>query len=86
MKPRPTLENTLRKCEEFGFNERITHETLWNTAYQLGRSRWYWGPRWMPPLIGRFNTWANTWSKSQLCFLIVIVAFLSALALWAAWR
>jgi len=38
------FKETLAKCEEFGFNEQITREMLWNSAYQLGRSRWYWGP------------------------------------------
>lgn len=44
------------KCEEFGFNEQITQETLWNTAYQLGRDRWYWGPRWFVSFVGWLNT------------------------------
>lgn len=40
------FEKTIKLCEEHGFNERITREILWNTAYQLGRSRWHWGPMW----------------------------------------
>lgn len=50
------LKETLAKCEEFGFNDQITKETLWNTAYSLGRSRWYWGPSWFVSLTGWFNT------------------------------
>lgn len=49
-------QETLAKCREFGFNEDITRETLWNTAYQLGRKRWYWGPGWFVDLIGWINT------------------------------
>jgi len=36
------FKETLAKCEEFGFNEQITREMLWNSAY----SRWYWGAKW----------------------------------------
>ena len=50
------LKETLAKCKEFNFNEDITREILWNTAYNLGRSRWYWGPRWFVSLTGWFNT------------------------------
>lgn len=50
------LKETLDKCKEFGFNEEITRETLWNEAYQLGRSRWYWGPRWLVSFKGWINT------------------------------
>lgn len=49
-------EQTLQKCREIGFNQDITNETLWNTAYQLGRSRWWWGPPWMVNFVGRINT------------------------------
>lgn len=52
----PSLESTIQQCKEFGFNEQITNETLWNTAYLLGRSRWYWGPRWFVLLQGWINT------------------------------
>lgn len=51
-----TLKETLARCQTFGFNEEITREILWNTAYQLGRSRWYWGPAWFVSLTGWFNT------------------------------
>jgi hypothetical protein len=52
----PTLQSTLRACEEFGFNESITREILWNTAYKLGRDRWHWGPRWWVSTCGWINT------------------------------
>ena len=52
------LEDTLAKCKEFGFNEDITRETLWNTAYLLGRSRWFWGPMWWVDL--------KCWFRSKL--------------------
>ena len=51
-----TLKETLAKCKEFDFNEEITREVLWNTAYDLGRRRWYWGPKWFVDLTGWFNT------------------------------
>ena len=51
-----TLKETQAKCKEFGFNEEITQECLWNEAYRLGRSRWYWGPSWFVSFIGWFNT------------------------------
>jgi len=50
------FRETLAKCAAFGFNEAITRQTLWNEAYQLGRSRWYWGPQWMVELQGWLNT------------------------------
>jgi hypothetical protein len=50
------FEETKAACREHGFNQEITEETLWNTAYQLGRDRWYWGPRWFVSLTGWFNT------------------------------
>lgn len=50
------LEETIKKCEEFGFNEQMTREILWNTAYHLGRSRWHWGPRWWVDFVGWWNT------------------------------
>ncbi len=50
------LQKTIKQCEEFGFNEQITREILWNTAYGIGRSRWYWGPRWVTALRGYINT------------------------------
>lgn len=50
------FKETLEKCQEFGFNEEITREMLWNEAYRVGRSRWYWGPSWFVRLIGWFNT------------------------------
>ena len=40
------FEETIKLCKEYNFNEQITQEILWNTAYLLGRSRWYWGPMW----------------------------------------
>lgn len=43
-------------CKQFGFNEDITAETLWNEGYRLGRSRWHWGPWWWVNVIGWFNT------------------------------
>lgn len=49
-------KETLDKCKEFGFNEEITREVLWNEAYRLGRKRWYWGPSWFVTLTGWFNT------------------------------
>ncbi len=49
-------KETLDKCKKFNFNEEITREILWNTAYQLGRRRWYWGPYWFVSFIG----WCNT--------------------------
>ncbi len=57
------LKETLEKCKEYNFNEEITHETLWNTAYRLGRSRWYWGPRWFVSLTGWFNTQKDKFKK-----------------------
>jgi hypothetical protein len=57
MKNKPTnLKETLDRCADFNFNKQITQEMLWNTAYQLGRSRWYWGPSWMVNLTGWINT------------------------------
>lgn len=50
------LEETLEACKRHDFNEEITRETLWNTAYDLGRSRWYWGPRWFVSFQGWINT------------------------------
>lgn len=49
-------QETLAKCQEFGFNEDITRKQLWNTAYRLGRSRWYWGPSLVVTGVGWFNT------------------------------
>lgn len=46
----------LDKCKDFGFGEHITREVLWNEAYRLGRSRWYWGPCWMVNFTGWINT------------------------------
>jgi len=57
------FEETLAKCKEFGFNERVTQEILWNTAYQLGRKRWYWGPSWFVSVMGWFNTQKQKLSK-----------------------
>lgn len=52
------LRELQEKCREAGFNEQITQEMLWNEAYRLGRSRWYWGPMW----------WVSfkCWVKSKL--------------------
>ena len=52
------LKETQDKCKEFGFNEQITQEMLWNEAYRLGRSRWYWGPMWFVDF--------QCWLKSKL--------------------
>lgn len=49
-------KETLEACKKHEFNEEITREMLWNTAYDLGRSRWYWGPRWFVSLQGWINT------------------------------
>jgi len=57
----PTLQSTIKLCEDFGFGEEITRETIWNEAYRLGRSRWHWGPWWFVNVIG----WVNT-QKSKL--------------------
>lgn len=62
-------QECLSKCREFGFNEDITRETLWNEAYSLGRRRWYWGPSWFVSLTGRFNTWRQ---KIGLGVLIIL--------------
>lgn len=51
-----SFEETLKACKKYDFNEQITQETLWNEGYRLGRSRWYWGPRWFISLTGWFNT------------------------------
>lgn len=50
------LQETLKLCRDYGFNEEITREILWNTAYDLGRSRWHWGPRWFVSFTGWWNT------------------------------
>lgn len=50
------LKQTRSLCKEFGFNQEITIQYVWNTAYQLGRSRWYWGPAWFVSLCGWWNT------------------------------
>lgn len=50
------FKETLKACQDFGFNEEITRETLWNEAYRLGRKRWYWGPHWFVSLQGWLNT------------------------------
>ena len=55
-KRQTNLRETLQKCKDFGFNEEITRETLWNTAYWIGRDRWYWGPRWFVSVTGWVNT------------------------------
>jgi len=60
-KPLQSMKETVEACKRFNFNEQITREMLWNEAYRLGRSRWYWGPSWMVSLIG----WVNT-QKSKL--------------------
>ena len=52
----PTLKSTISLCEDFGFGEEITRETIWNEAYRLGRRRWYWGPWWFVNVIGWVNT------------------------------
>jgi len=49
-------KETIKACEKFEFNEQITREMIWYTAYALGRSRWYWGPRWMSTFRGWLNT------------------------------
>jgi hypothetical protein len=51
-----SYKECVKKCEEFGFSEEITRLTLWNEAYQLGRRRWYWGPKWFVSFIGWINT------------------------------
>jgi hypothetical protein len=38
------LQEIIRLCKEFQFNEQITAEMIWNTGYSLGRDRWWWGP------------------------------------------
>lgn len=65
------LKETLENCRKFNFNEEITREVLWNTAYDLGRSRWHWGPRWWVSFIGWVNTQRGKlknflWSQSKL--------------------
>ncbi len=59
-----TYARTIKQCNEFQFCEEIIRETLWNTAYRLGRSRWHWGPRWMVTLTGWFNTRLNQMKKA----------------------
>lgn len=59
-----TFASTIKSCREFGFCEEITRETLWNTAYRLGRSRWHWGPSWMVTLTGWFNTRLDRMAKA----------------------
>ena len=61
MKKPMNFQETLAKCKEFGFNEDITREVLWNEAYWLGRSRWHWGPHWWVNVCG----WVNT-QKSKI--------------------
>ena len=56
MKNFKNMKECLDTCKDFNFNEDITREMLWNTAYDLGRSRWHWGPRWMVSLQGWINT------------------------------
>jgi hypothetical protein len=50
------LKKMIKACEDFGFNEEITREMLWNEAYRIGRSRWWWGPMWMSSVKGWFRT------------------------------
>jgi hypothetical protein len=59
------FKEVLAKCQEFGFNEEITREMLWNEAYRLGRSRWYWGPAWMVSLQGWLNTKLSRLRKNE---------------------
>lgn len=53
------FDQTIHACKEAGLNENITREMIWNTAYQLGRSRWHWGPAWFVSFVGRWNTWKH---------------------------
>ncbi len=57
------LKITIKKCQEFGFNEDITREMLWNEAYRLGRQRWYWGPSWFVSFQGWINTQISRFLK-----------------------
>lgn len=41
-----TYKETLAKCRELGLDAESTRLMLWNEGYNLGRSRWYWGPSW----------------------------------------
>lgn len=59
------FKETLAKCREFGFDEETTSLHLWNEAYQLGRSRWYWGPRWLVNLTGWINTQRQKFFRSS---------------------
>jgi hypothetical protein len=59
------LAQAIKACEEFKFNEQITRETLWNAGYELGRSRWYWGPDWCVSLQGWLNTRKQRWAHRR---------------------
>ena len=63
---RMNFKQTLAKCAELGLGEAFTRQTLWDEAYQLGRSRWYWGPSWMVKLQGWLNTRAHALSHQMI--------------------
>jgi len=58
-------KETLKACQDYGFNEDITRETLWNEAYSLGRSRWHWGPPCVVNLRGWINTQLNRFRSEE---------------------
>jgi hypothetical protein len=76
------LKECVSKCEQFGFSEEITRETLWNEAYRLGRRRWYWGPSWLVSLTGWINTQrqreGNNMKHHHYIAIILILVFLCA--------
>jgi hypothetical protein len=50
------FKRTLSEAQKLGWSEDLIRESLWNTAYLLGRKRWYWGPMWMSSLHGWINS------------------------------
>jgi hypothetical protein len=50
------FQHTLQEAQNLGWSEDLIREALWNTAYRLGRKRWYWGPMWMSSLQGWINS------------------------------
>lgn len=59
-----TMRRTILECRDLGLSKELTEEMLWNAAYDLGRSRWYWGPRWIVGLALRLRERATKRQKS----------------------